>query len=357
MIDVKQTEASVFIEGEATYESLPVLISKLKKVSKPVKSVDITHIKRIDTLSLVFLLDFANTHDATLKCSQENKKLLEIVKNNTKNIKYTKSYHDNFFYSLGYGVYCKLTELYLFFGFLGEIFVHFASYITHPKRFRLKATINDMEKMGLNAVPIIAVLSLLIGVVMAYQGSIRLKEFGANIFIVDLVSISIARELGPIIVAILLAGRSASSYTAQIGIMKVTEEIDVIRTMGLHPFDILVFPKIVSMVISLPLLVILADITGIFGGAVVANISLGITFYDFYLRLKDIFTINTFLAGLIKAPVFAFMIAIIGCFKGFRTQKNVESIGKNVTVSVVDSIFAVIVIDAIFSVVFRWAGI
>ncbi len=357
MIKITQSEESISIQGVATYSTLPQTINKLNRISEPIKLIDIKKVEKIDTSFLVFLLQFANEHDASIECSKDNRKLFEIVKNNTKKYVKKKTYHDNFFYNLGHAVYIKLIELYLFFGFLGTIFIHFIELFIHPKRLRLKAIVNDIEKMGLNAVPIISVLSLLIGVVMAYQGSIKLKEFGANIFIVDLVSISIARELGPLIVAILLAGRSASSYTAQIGIMKVTEEIDVIKTMGLHPFDVLVFPKIISMVISLPLLVVLADIMGIFGGAIVANIALGISFYDFYLRLGTIFSLHIFLSGLIKAPVFAFMIAVIGCFKGYRTDKNVESIGKNVTVSVVDSIFAVIVIDAIFSVVFRWAGI
>ncbi len=357
MIEIKHNKSTVIIKGKATYSELPQLMNKLNKISKPVKILDITGIRKIDTSCLIFLLQFAKRYAAKINCSENDKKLLEIVKSNLKETAPKKTYHDKFFYNIGVAAYNKLIELYLFFGFLGEIFIHFAKALTHPKLFRVKAIVNDIEKMGLNAVPIITILSLLIGVVMAYQGSIKLKEFGANIFIVDLVSISITRELGPLIVAILLAGRSASSYTAQIGIMKVTEEIDVIKTMGLHPFDVLVFPKIISMIISLPLLVVLADIAGIFGGAVVANLSLGITYYDFYLRLSSVLTLHTFLSGLIKAPVFAFVIAVIGCFKGFRTSKNVESIGENVTISVVDGIFAVIVIDAIFSVVFRWAGI
>jgi len=357
MIVVKQNKDTVIIKGKATYAELPKLMDKLNSISKQVKTIDITNVKKIDTSCLIFLLQFAKQYNSEINCSQNNKKLLEIVKSNLNQTSPKKTYHDNFFYNIGAAVYHKLIELYLFFGFLGEIFIHFAKALTHPKLFRIKAIVHDIEKMGLNAVPIITVLSLLIGVVMAYQSSIKLKEFGANIFIVDLVSISITRELGPLIVAILLAGRSASSYTAQIGIMKVTEEIDVIQTMGLHPFDVLVFPKIISMIISLPLLVILADITGIFGGAIVANLSLGITYYDFYLRLSNVLSLHTFLSGLIKAPVFAFVIAVIGCFKGLRTSKNVESIGENVTISVVDGIFAVIVIDAVFSVVFRWAGI
>ncbi len=356
MFEIKQVDDSIIISGEITYKNMPGFIKRMSKVSKA-KIIDIKNVKKIDTSSIVFLLDFAQNKNAEIKSSCDNEKLLNIVKKHYKKSRIKKTYHDSFFYAVGYDAYLRLLEIYLFFGFLGEIAIHFAGLFSHPKRLRIKAISNDIERMGANAVPIVAILTFLIGVVIAYQGSIKLKEFGANIFIVDLVSISITRELGPLIVAILLAGRSTSSYTAQIGIMKVTEEIDVIKTMGLNPFDVLVFPKIISMLISLPLLVVLADVMGIIGGALVAYFSLKVSFYDFFLRLHDVLTFRIILSGFIKTPVFAFMIATIGCFKGFRTKKNVESIGENVTISVVDSIFAVIVIDAVFSVLFRWAGI
>jgi len=342
------------LSGLLTYRDLPRLLRLVGKRS--IDTIDLSNLKRMDTSVAIFLLHLAEKHNAEIIGCDRVSSIVEITKKHGKEKDLTKK-GEGFFYRLGYAIVSRVVELVYFFGFLGEVLTDMLLVLLHPRRIRFKAIVSDMERMGVNAIPIITVLSFLIGIVIAYQSAVKLQEFGANIFIVDLVSISISRELGPLIVAILLAGRSASSYTAQIGIMKVTEEVDVIRTMGLNPFDVLVFPKIVSMLISLPLLVVLADIMGILGGMLVAYLSLGISFYDFIMRLHTAMGINTFAAGLIKAPVFAFTIALIGCYKGFRTQKNVESIGKSVTVSVVDSIFAVIVIDAIFSVLFRWAGI
>ncbi len=340
----------LILYGELTYKS----IEKLSKIVKKerFKLVDITKAETIDTTFMVFLI----TLKKEIVANSEQMKLLDIVKENFKGgtLEHKKV---GFFYEIGLKFIERIKELYCFLVFIGEVFIKGVGVVFKPKRLRIKSIAKDIELMGFNAIPILATISFLIGAVIAYHGSIRLKQFGANIFVVDLVSISVLRELGPLIVAILLAGRSASSYTTQIGIMNVTEEIDVIKTMGVEPFDVLVFPKIISMLVSVPLLTILADISGVFGGLVVAKLSLGITLRDFILRLHQAISINTFLAGLLKAPAFAFLIATIGAYKGFRTQKNVESIGKSVTISVVDSIFAVIIADAIFSVLFRWMGI
>ncbi len=344
---------SLVIEGDAKYRDLPQIIGLLK--SSPSR-VDMRGAKRVDTLVMVVLVEYAQRSGASVECREEHEKLISMVKSHLK-VTGKPSGRKGFFYRLGEWFFDRLFELYMFFGFVGEVFLCILGLIVHPGRLRLKETISDIERMGAGAVGIVSILAFLIGVVIAYQSAVKLQEFGANIFIVDLVGVSIMRELAPLIVAILLAGRSASSYTAQIGIMQVTEEIDVIRTMGLNPFEVLVIPKIASMLVSLPLLVVVADIMGMLGGMVVAYFSLGVTFYDFIHRLGVAIGINTFMVGMIKAPIFAFTIAVIGCYKGFRTQKNVESIGENVTISVVDSIFAVIVIDAIFSVLFRWAGI
>ncbi len=338
------------LSGELTYRYIGKISKSIKK--KRFELVDITRAKVLDTSFLVFLL----TLKKEIVANSEQEKLIAVVKKNFKERSF-ETKKRGFFYEVGLKFVERLRELYCFLVFVGEIFVKGIGVIIKPKRLRIKSIIKDIELMGFNAIPILATISFLIGAVIAYHGSIRLKQFGANIFVVDLVSVSVLRELGPLIVAILLAGRSASSYTTQIGIMKVTEEIDVIKTMGVEPFDVLVFPKIISMLISVPLLTILADISGVFGGLVVAKLSLGITLRDFILRLHQAISINTFLAGLLKAPAFAFLIATIGAYKGFRTQKNVESIGKSVTISVVDSIFAVIIADAVFSVLFRWMGI
>ncbi len=336
--------------GNLTYKEIRELDRYIKKVS--FNEIDVSGAETLDTSFIVYLLKT----NKKLITSERQKQLVEIVKSNLKNrpLEIRKT---GFFYDVGFIVVRKLEHFYHFLAFLGEIFIKGLELLLNPKRLRFKMIVKDVELMGFNAIPILATISFLIGAVIAYHGAIRLKQFGANIFVVDLVSVSVLRELGPLIVAILLAGRSASSYTTQIGIMKVTEEIDVIKTMGIEPFDVLVFPKIISMLISVPLLIILADVSGVIGGMVVAKLSLGVTLRDFILRLHHAIDIKTFLAGILKAPAFAFLIATIGSFEGFMTQKNVESIGESVTVSVVNSIFAVIIADAIFSVLFRWLGI
>ena len=353
-MNINKQNDTIVISGELTYKSLPKLIETVK--NSQIKLIDISQADRIDTSAAVFLLDLSKNKNVYISASDEQKNLLDIVEKNKK----TSTIHSKeqgLFYKIGKTTYEKAYEAYLFFNFLGELFINMLNYIKNPKRLRLKAIVNDIDKMGVGAIPIITIISFLIGIVISYHGSIKLKQFGANIFIVDLVGISVVREFGPLIVAILLAGRSSSSYTAQIGIMKVTEEVDVIETMGIHPFDVLVMPKIISMVISLPILTIIADVMGILGGVVVAYASLSITPHDFIARLHYAVGIKTFIAGMIKTPFFAFLVAAIGSFKGFRTKKNVDSIGTNVTISVVDSIFAVIVTDALFSILFSWAGI
>ncbi len=336
--------------GNLTYKVIKEFDRYAKK--ETFNEIDLSGAELLDTSFIIYLLKT----NKKLAVSEKQKQLIDIVKKNLKDrpIKIKKT---GFFYDIGFLTISKLKHLYHFLVFLGEVFIKGLDLILKPKRLRFKMIAKDIELMGFNAIPILATISFLIGAVIAYHGAIRLKQFGANIFVVDLVSVSVLRELGPLIVAILLAGRSSSSYTTQIGIMKITEEIDVIKTMGIEPFDVLVFPKIVSMLISVPLLIILADISGVLGGIIVAKLSLGVTLRDFILRLHHAIDIKTFLAGILKAPAFAFLIATIGSFEGFMTQKNVESIGESVTDSVVNSIFAVIIADAIFSILFRWLGI
>ncbi len=352
-MELKKQKDTFIISGSLTYKSLPKLLELKKKEN--IKSIDIKN-AALDTSAALFFLDLKEEDNIDIFTTDKQDRLFDIVKSNKKKSVYNVQ-KKSFFYKVGLFSYNKAYEIFLFLEFIGEIFVNIFKYIKNPKKLRFKAVVNDIERMGIGAIPIITIISFLIGVVISYHGSIKLKQFGANIFIVDLVGISVVREFGPLIVAILLAGRSSSSYTAQIGIMKVTEEVDVIETMGLHPFDVLVIPKILSMVVSLPILTILADIMGILGGLVVAYASLDITPYDFITRLNHAVGIKTFIAGMIKTPFFAFLVATIGSFKGFRTKKNVDSIGNNVTISVVDSIFAVIVADALFSILFSWAGI
>ena len=244
-----------------------------------------------------------------------------------------------------------------FLAFLGELMVTLLHLVTHPRLFRLKETVYHIYQSGFSALMIIGLTAFLVGMVIAYQGAVQLAKFGADIFIVDTVGISITRELGPMITAIVIAGRSGSAYTAEIGAMKITEEIAAMRTMGFDPYAFLVLPRIFALLIALPILIFFADIVGIFGGMVASELQLHISFGMFVDRLYEVLEVKHYLLGMIKGPVFAFVIAGIGCFRGFKVSDNTESIGLQTTASVVNSIFLVIAFDALFSVIYTELGL
>ena len=238
--------------------------------------------------------------------------------------------------------------------FIGESAVTFLRSLIQPRRIRWRPVLHNLQTAGFEALPITGLLSFLMGVVIAYQGADQLQRFGANIFIADLVGLSMLRELSPLLTAIIVAGRSGSAYAAQIGTMKINEEIDALRTIGIGPQELLVQPKIVALVIALPLLTVYADVAGVLGGMLMANSMLDISYRVFLDRLEDALSLSSFLTGIIKAPVFAVIIALVGCYQGFQASGSADSVGRQTTVSVVQSIFLVIVADALFSVIFNW---
>jgi phospholipid/cholesterol/gamma-HCH transport system permease protein len=236
--------------------------------------------------------------------------------------------------------------------FVGEIAIAFASWISHPSRIRWRPILYNIRSAGFDALPIVGLIAFLLGIVVAYQGADQLRQYGANIFVVDLVGLSMLREFAPLITAIIIAGRSGSAYAAQIGTMAVTEEIDAMKTIGIAPMELLVLPKIIALLIALPLLTVFADLLGVFGGMIMARAQLGVGFGEFIERFTKAVSITAYLIGICKAPVFALIITIIGCFQGFRTHGGADSVGRQTTRSVVQSIFLVIVADALFSIAF-----
>jgi phospholipid/cholesterol/gamma-HCH transport system permease protein len=238
--------------------------------------------------------------------------------------------------------------------FVGETASASCSLLGHANRIRWRVLLYNLQVDGLNALPIIGLLSFLMGVVIAYQGSEQLKTFGANIFIVDLVGISLLREIAPLLTAILVAGRSGSAYAAQIGTMTVTEELDALRSLGISPMSLLVIPRALALVIALPLLTVFADAVGVFGGMLIALSQLGVTFTEFLNRFEYAIVLRHYLIGVGKTPVFAAIIALVGCYQGFQVFGGVDSVGRHTTISVVQAIFLVIVTDAFFSILFSW---
>ncbi len=238
--------------------------------------------------------------------------------------------------------------------FVGESFTVLARSLVNPRRLRWRPILHNLQSAGVAALPITGLLSFLLGIVIAYQGADQLQRFGANIFIADLVGLAMLRELSPLLTAIIIAGRSGSAYTAQIGTMKVTEEIDALRTIGVAPQELLVLPKVLALVVVLPLLTVYTDVTGVLGGMIMARSKLDVSFGAFLDRLDEAISLSSYVTGISKAPVFAMIIALVGCYRGFQVSGSAESVGQQTTMSVVQSIFLVIVTDALFSIVFNW---
>lgn len=241
--------------------------------------------------------------------------------------------------------------------FFGLFLTRLLKSMLRPKEFRLTALFHHCEEVGIKAVPIVALMSFLIGVVLAFQGATQLQQFGAEVFVVDLIAVSILRELGILLTSIIVAGRTASAFTAAIGSMKMREEIDAMKSLGLDPAMTLYVPRILALVIMLPILGLVANIMGLLGGGLMAWLDLGISPSMFLTRLVDGTDINHVTIGMVKAPVFALLIGVIGCHAGTTVKSNAESLGQKTSASVVAAIFAVIVADAAFSIFFAQIGI
>ena len=232
-------------------------------------------------------------------------------------------------------------------GFIGLVLATLVRVLLRPRRWRMTALVANLEQTGLDAVPIVALLTFLVGAVVAFLGATVLADFGATQYTVDLVAFSFLREFGVLLTAILLAGRTASAFTAQIGSMKANEELDAIRTLGLDPLELLVLPRVFALLIALPLLTFIAMLSGLLGGGVVCMLSLDIPPNLYLSIIQNGVDVRHFLVGMAKAPIFAFLIAVIGCLEGFRVSGSAQSVGEHTTSSVVQSIFVVILIDAL----------
>ena len=241
--------------------------------------------------------------------------------------------------------------------FLGETLVALARAVVMPWKLRWAPLVSQMDEVGFRAVPIVALMGFLIGVVLAFQGATQLQQFGAEVFVVELISIAVLRELGILLTAIIVAGRSGSAFTASVGSMKVQEEIDAMRTLGLNPIDVLVLPRVLALLIMLPILGFIANMSGLFGGALMSWLNLNVSPGMFVTRLQETTSIWHLGVGMIKAPFFALVIGVIACWQAFQVRGSSTSVGQRTTASVVQSIFMVIALDALFSVFFAKMGV
>jgi phospholipid/cholesterol/gamma-HCH transport system permease protein len=257
----------------------------------------------------------------------------------------------------GANTIAMLREAHALLAFLGSVVATWAVSLRRPQRVRLTSVVHHIESIGIDALPILGLLSFLIGVVLAFQGADQLRAYGAEVFTVNLLGVSILREIGVLITSILVAGRTGSAFTAEIGTMKVNQEIDAMRTIGLDPMETLVLPRLIALAISLPLLVFYANTMALLGGGVLALTALGLSLDQFLEQLSGAVQFSTYAVGLVKAPVFAVLIGMVACYEGLKVSGSAESVGIHTTRSVVKSIFLVILADAVFSIIFSYLRI
>ena len=354
--------------GELTVYTVASLRQEIKKESLySIKdfTINLTQLSYLDTSGALFILKLQeeivrkNISFHIINTSQEYQATLDLVQKNLSesDALFQEKKKESFLESLGKLFYNYYEGLDSFIHFFGRLFLSNIRYLISWKYIRFKEIAFEIYESAIKALGIIALTSFLIGLVVAYQSAYQLKIYGANIFIVDMLGISIFRELAPLITAIVIAGRSGSAYAAQIGAMKITQELDAMRTMGFEPFRFLVLPRIIALMITMPILIFLADMMAIFGGMLIANVDLHITPTLFIDRLNEVVATKHFIVGIIKGPFFAFLIASIGIYRGLMVKDDTQSIGFNTTKSVVESIFAVIVCDAIFSIALTNLGI
>jgi phospholipid/cholesterol/gamma-HCH transport system permease protein len=370
MADAKPTIQSALKSGSTAFEVggtwTVFSIRELKGRKRPARGsatlIDASKVERLDTAGVIEILDLAGgDRDTEVRTAEEkHAALFKVVQSNLADEK-AEGHHVNWIGhwldEVGHSFVHLFRQLVDMCEFFGEVIFVFFEACLHPKRFRVGAVIRQMYEVWVRALLIVGILCFLIGVVIAYQGVQQLRQFGAETFTVEAVGIGMFRELGVLLTAIIVAGRSGSAFTAQIGTMQVNQEVDAMRTIGLNPIEWLVLPRILALVISMPLLAFWGDMAGLLGGAVACTFYLDFTFVQFFDRLRDTVGPWHFYTGMIKSPVFGFIIAAIGCFEGLQVSGSAESVGNLTTRSVVESIFCVIVLDAIFSIVFLLAGV
>jgi phospholipid/cholesterol/gamma-HCH transport system permease protein len=355
------TTQTLYCNGEWVITNINTLEHQLQQLNLPTQGVTIdgADVSKMDSAGAWLLSANIKNKDANssatkfVNFSEQHQKLLSLIEEREATaIVIPVQKKPSFSAKIGKFTVDQLTELMDFLAFTGMLAMETLRLIRKPQKFRFAALVSVMDTTGLRALPIIALLSFMIGVVMSYQMGAQLKTYGANLYIVDFIGLSVLSEFGPLLTAIMVAGRTGSAFTAQLGTMKVNQEIDALNTMGVTPAELLLIPRLLGLFLVLPLLAMWADVFGILGGMIMAHDMLGVSPYDFLVRFHHVIPLKTLLIGLGKAPVFAMLIASIGCFEGMRVAGSADSVGKQTTRSVVLSIFFIIVADAIFSVIF-----
>ncbi len=359
-----ETDASggnrLALTGPLLISSIGVLDRKLRDWQEPVAEVDLSGAGLVDTVGAWIVWRFARDSGAKITgASEDASRLIEAVQGSQSDaeieperlplISRVPAAIGNHVYNGGVGVVRLL-------GFLGAIIVAFGSLVMHPGRLRFASITRQFELVGISALFIIGLMSFLIGIVIAQQGAVQLRQFGAEIYTVNLTGRLAIRELGVLMTAIMVAGRSGSAFAAQIGTMKLTEEVDAMRTIGVSPMEALILPRLLAAVFMMPLLGFYSAGLAIIGGAVISDLTLGIPFGTFLSRIQEVVPMHDIWVCMVKAPVFGLIVALAGCYQGMQVQGNSEQVGLRTTMAVVQGIFMVIVLDAFFAVFFTEVG-
>ena len=346
--------------GTLTVAHIAALDKRLTRFAGPAAEVDISRVKKIDTVGAWLIFRTARDHQAKVTgASSEASRLIEQVSGGDHDAR-IKPHGPapllRILNELGSSVVHSASGALKFMGFMGQVVVAFFAVIFHPSRIRLNAIVQGFEMIGVRALAIVGLMSFLIGIVIAQQGAVQLRQFGAEVFTVNLIGRLTFRELGVLMTAIMIAGRSGSAFAAQIGTMKITEEIDAMRTIGVSPIEALVLPRVLATILMMPLLAFYSCIIAVIGGGLLCWAILEIPPTTYIDRLRDVTPITDFYVAMIKAPVFGAIIAIAGCFQGMQVENNAEEVGLKTTAAVVQAIFLVIVLDAFFAVFFSSVG-
>jgi len=360
---------SIALSGPLCVSSVGRIDERLRAIEEQVEAIDLTQVSGFDTVGAWLVTRLAEERGAKITGgSEEAMRLIAAVRGEHIDEDLLETVGTpvetegepgalaNIAQRFGAFVIAYVDSVVRLTAFLGALLIAFGALIRHPSRFRRNALVRQIELSGVNALPIVGLMSFLIGIVIAQQGAVQLRQFGAEIYTVNLTGRLSMRELGILMTAIMFAGRSGSSFAAQIGTMKLTEEIDAMRTIGVSPMEALVVPRVLAALLIMPLLGFYAAVLSIIGGAFVSMFSLDIPFFSFLNRIQEVVPMHDIWVGLIKAPLFGLIVALAGCYQGMQVEGNSEEVGLRTTVAVVQAIFAVIVLDAFFAVFFTEVG-
>ena len=354
-------DGTLKFSGPMTVASLGVIDTRLRAIDEPVSQIDLGAVDRIDTVGAWTAWNLSQQLDAkVVSCSSEAERLIAAISKADDNrtpvaaprlpvLERVPAQIGETMIGLGHGGLQVL-------GFLGQMVQGLGILMRNPGRFRGKALVHQMELVGVNALGIVGLMSFLVGIVIAQQGAVQLRQFGAEIYTVNLVGRLTLRELGILMTAIMVAGRSGSAFSAQLGTMKLTEEVDAMRTIGVSPMEALVIPRILATMLMMPLLGVYSSALGIVGGAFLSSLTLGIPFLTFLARIQEVVPLHDVWVGLLKGPVFGLIVALAGCYQGMQVKANAEEVGTRTTSAVVMAIFMVIVLDAFFAIFFTKIG-